>query len=222
MDEQVARLEELLEVHEEIAGDDPAELADCESFDGSAEGERLRRSLSAQRRELRQTLELLMKMRKSENKVMRARRWYGERWRNACRRRRTPAPKVATPSEEQLRAWVDVNACFPEAQARQVSFDGGAGDGEVAAAGRAGLREVLCRPACRAGGAQGFTEARGAEGAGWPGSGARQWSKQSATSDLGRKTRKSKPTAVRRKVIEGRKIRLTPWILARKSKPIAR
>ena len=67
MDEQVARLEELLEVHEEIAGDDPAELADCASFDGSAEGERLRRSLSAQRRELRQTLELLMKMQKSEN-----------------------------------------------------------------------------------------------------------------------------------------------------------
>ncbi len=29
MDEQVARLEELLEVYEEIAGDDPAELADC-------------------------------------------------------------------------------------------------------------------------------------------------------------------------------------------------
>jgi hypothetical protein len=67
MDEQVAGLEELLEVHEEIAGDDPAELADCASFDGSAEGERLRRSLSAQRRELRQTLELFMKMRKSED-----------------------------------------------------------------------------------------------------------------------------------------------------------
>jgi hypothetical protein len=47
MDEQVAGLEELLEVHEEIAGDDPAELADCASFDGSAEGERLRRSLTA-------------------------------------------------------------------------------------------------------------------------------------------------------------------------------
>jgi hypothetical protein len=67
VDEQVARLEELLEVHEEIAGDDPAELADCQSFDGSAEGERLRRSLTALRRELRQTLELLMKMRKSED-----------------------------------------------------------------------------------------------------------------------------------------------------------
>src|SRR5438270_25013 len=67
MDEQVARLEELLEVHEEIAGDDPAGLADCASFDGSAEGERLRRSLSAQRRELRQTLELLMKMQKTED-----------------------------------------------------------------------------------------------------------------------------------------------------------
>jgi hypothetical protein len=63
----VAGLEELLEVHEEIAGDDPTELADCESFDGSAEGERLRRSLTAQRRELRQTLELLMKMQKNED-----------------------------------------------------------------------------------------------------------------------------------------------------------
>ena len=49
MDEQVARLEELLEVHEEIAGDDAAELADRASFDGSAEGERLRRSQTCPR-----------------------------------------------------------------------------------------------------------------------------------------------------------------------------
>ena len=89
MDEQVARLEELLEVHEEIAGDDPAELADCASFDGSAEGERLRRSLSAQRRELRQTLELLMKMQKSEDNGHAAGDGGNdERWRNARRRRR--------------------------------------------------------------------------------------------------------------------------------------
>ena len=65
MDEQVARLEELLELHEEIAGDDAAELADRVSFDASAEGERLRREQTAKRRELRQTLELLMKMQKS-------------------------------------------------------------------------------------------------------------------------------------------------------------
>ena len=64
IDEQVARLEELLEVHEEIAGDEAAELADRASFDGSAGGERLRRSQTARSRELRQTLELLMKMQK--------------------------------------------------------------------------------------------------------------------------------------------------------------
>ncbi len=67
IDEQVARLEELLEVHEEIAGDEAAELADRASFDGSASGERLRRSQTARSRELRQTLELLMKMQKGEN-----------------------------------------------------------------------------------------------------------------------------------------------------------
>ncbi len=66
MDEQVARLEELLELHEEIAGDDAAELADRVSCDTSAAGERLRREQTARGRELRQTLELLMKMQKGE------------------------------------------------------------------------------------------------------------------------------------------------------------
>jgi hypothetical protein len=67
MDEQVARLEELLELHEEIAGDEAAELADRVSSDCSAAGERLRREQTSRGRELRQTLELLMKMQKSEN-----------------------------------------------------------------------------------------------------------------------------------------------------------
>ena len=99
MDEQVARLEELLEVHEEIAGDDPAELADCASFDGSAEGERLRRSLSAQRRELRQTLELLMKMQKSENHGH-AGGDDGTMKDDKCAETETPALKVATSNED--------------------------------------------------------------------------------------------------------------------------
>ncbi len=99
MDEQVARLEELLEVHEEIAGDDPAELADCASFDGSAEGERLRRSLSAQRRELRQTLELLMKMRKSEDNGHAACDG-GNVKAGEKSETETPAPEVATSNED--------------------------------------------------------------------------------------------------------------------------
>ena len=65
MDEQVARLEELLELHEEIAGDDAAELADRVSSDDSVAGERRRRQQAAKSRELRQTIELLMKMRKA-------------------------------------------------------------------------------------------------------------------------------------------------------------
>jgi hypothetical protein len=66
IDEQAARLEELLAVHEEIASDEAAELADRASFDGSAGAERLRRMQSARSRELQQTLELLIKLRKSE------------------------------------------------------------------------------------------------------------------------------------------------------------
>jgi hypothetical protein len=66
IDEQVARLEELLEVNEEIADDEASELADRASFDGSASAERLRRMQTARSRELRQTLELLIKLRKSE------------------------------------------------------------------------------------------------------------------------------------------------------------
>ncbi len=100
MDEQVARLEELLEVHEEIAGDDPAELADCASFDGSAEGERLRRSLTAQRRELRQTLELLMKMRKTENNGQAAGDG-GNVEDGETPETETLAPEVATSNEDQ-------------------------------------------------------------------------------------------------------------------------
>jgi hypothetical protein len=99
MDEQVARLEELLEVHEEIAGDDPTELADCQSFDGSAEGERMRRSLTAQRRELRQTLELLMKMQKTENNGQAACDG-GNVKAGETLATETPAPKFATSNEE--------------------------------------------------------------------------------------------------------------------------
>jgi hypothetical protein len=59
---RVERLEELIAVHEEIAGEEAAERADAASFDPGAEAERLRRSRAAKSRELRQTLELFLKM----------------------------------------------------------------------------------------------------------------------------------------------------------------
>jgi hypothetical protein len=64
-DRQVRRLEELVGVHEEIAAEEAAELADRASFDPSASFERLRRFQSAKSRELRQTLDALAKMRKT-------------------------------------------------------------------------------------------------------------------------------------------------------------
>jgi hypothetical protein len=65
--DQVARVSELLAVHEEIAGDEAAELADRASCDGSNAGERLRRMQTARGRELRQTLELLTKIQEAES-----------------------------------------------------------------------------------------------------------------------------------------------------------
>jgi hypothetical protein len=104
MDEQVARLEELLEVHEEIAGDDAAELADRVSSDSSARGERLRREQTALSREFRQTLELLMKMQKGENNGQ-AGGDGGKRKAGESLGTETSAPanalKVAPPGEEE-------------------------------------------------------------------------------------------------------------------------
>ena len=105
IDEQVARLEELLAVHEEIAGDEAAELADRASFDGSAAGERLRRMQTARSRELRQTLELLMKMQKAESNGPAA----GDDGKMSSVKDgdtvpETPAPAVAASKEEQREA----------------------------------------------------------------------------------------------------------------------
>jgi len=91
-------------LHEEIAGDDAAELADRVSCDTSAAGERLRREQTARGRELRQTLELLMKMQKGENNGQAAcdggKENDGEKTATE-----TPAParapKVATSSDEE-------------------------------------------------------------------------------------------------------------------------
>src|SRR5262249_55152233 len=60
----IGRLEELLALHEEIAGDDAPERADRASFDPSPSFERLRRFQSAKHRELLRTLDELSKMRK--------------------------------------------------------------------------------------------------------------------------------------------------------------
>jgi hypothetical protein len=104
MDEQMARLEELLELHEEIAGDEAVELADRVSSDSSARGERLRREQTALGREFRQTLEVLMKMRKGENNDQVAGDG-GKVKAGESPATETPAPatapKLATPSEEK-------------------------------------------------------------------------------------------------------------------------
>src|SRR3954451_2155629 len=65
---RIERLEELIAVHEEIAGEEALERADAASFDPGAEAERLRRSQAAKSRELRQTLELLLKMQAAREK----------------------------------------------------------------------------------------------------------------------------------------------------------
>jgi hypothetical protein len=107
MDEQVVRLEDLLDLQEEIASDDAVELADRVSCDTSAAGERLRREQTAKGRELRQTLELLMKMQKGENNGQ-ATGDDGNEKDGEKTATETPAParalKVATPSEAQREA----------------------------------------------------------------------------------------------------------------------
>ena len=65
---RIERLEELIAVHEEIAGEEAIERADAASFDPGPEAERLRRSQAAKSRELRQTLELFLKMQAAREK----------------------------------------------------------------------------------------------------------------------------------------------------------
>src|SRR5206468_12059923 len=57
-----------ISLHEEVAGEDAIERADAASFDPGPEGERLRRSQAAKSRELRQTLELFLKMQAAREK----------------------------------------------------------------------------------------------------------------------------------------------------------
>ena len=99
IDEQLSRLEELLAAHEEIAGDEAAALADWASFDGSTGGERLRRAQTARSRELRQTLELLMKMQKADDNGQAAGNG-GNAKDEETPETATLAPEVATSNED--------------------------------------------------------------------------------------------------------------------------
>ena len=65
---RIERLEEMIALHEEIAGEEAIELADAASFDPGPEAERLRRFQAAKSRELRQTLELFLKMQAARDK----------------------------------------------------------------------------------------------------------------------------------------------------------
>jgi hypothetical protein len=69
IDEQIERIEEMLALHEEIAGDEMAELADRASFENSASFERLRRFQSSKSRELKQTLDALHLLRNGRTKT---------------------------------------------------------------------------------------------------------------------------------------------------------
>jgi hypothetical protein len=68
IDEQIANLEERIELLDEIAGDEASELADRASFDPSAAFERLRRFQSSKGRELRQTLDALLLLQTAKEK----------------------------------------------------------------------------------------------------------------------------------------------------------
>lgn len=59
---QVERLEELAALHEEIGEAEASELVDAASFDPGPVGERLRRHQGTKTREMRQTLELFLKL----------------------------------------------------------------------------------------------------------------------------------------------------------------
>jgi hypothetical protein len=65
---RVEGLEERIAAHAEIEGDDAIELADAASFDPGPTAEKLRRSQAARSRELRQTLELLLKLQAAAGK----------------------------------------------------------------------------------------------------------------------------------------------------------
>ena len=66
--ESSGALNELLGVHAEIASDEAAKLADRAVCDDGAGGDQLGRMQAARGREVRQTQELLMAIRKAENK----------------------------------------------------------------------------------------------------------------------------------------------------------
>ena len=62
--DQIARLQELIAEHKEIADEEEMELLDRAAFEASPQMARFQRMQNARGRELRQTLELIMKMRK--------------------------------------------------------------------------------------------------------------------------------------------------------------
>ncbi len=62
IDEHIARIGELIALHEEIAAGEAIERADAASFDPGPVAEKLRRDQAAKSRQLRQELELVLKM----------------------------------------------------------------------------------------------------------------------------------------------------------------
>jgi hypothetical protein len=68
IDEHIASLEERIALHEEAASTEAFERADAASFDAGPEGEAMRRRRTALGRELRQMIELIVKMQAAREK----------------------------------------------------------------------------------------------------------------------------------------------------------
>jgi hypothetical protein len=64
----IARLEEMIGLHEEVAGKEAFELADTASYDSGPEAEKLRKQRAVKSRELRQTIELILKVQAAREK----------------------------------------------------------------------------------------------------------------------------------------------------------
>ena len=134
---RIERLEEMIAVHEEIAGEEAIELADAASFDPGPEAERLRRFQAAKSRELRQTLELFLKMQAAKTEDLHH-RGHGGRGRNTgsgCERsqfregeRKTLTTEGTENTEGRERRDQE---CANEANSGSRTGSGGAGQGTV-------------------------------------------------------------------------------------------
>ena len=179
---RIERLEELIAVHEEIAGEEAIERADAASFDPGPEAERLRRSQAAKSRELRQTLELFLKMQAAREK----------------RKTSTTEGTEGTEGRGTTGSGMRERSRFREARSRKGWSGAGNGEGATGAefGPRKARRDTEGRRAAGLGTRRGVGAGR-AGSAGGPAKGGRF--------PAGRESRRGERWAVRRRGVEGKK-----------------